>query len=96
LCTIHASSAVQALARLTSCVLQAGVDVPYAAVRHQIGEAVQVVAHMARTGGHRRVGELVHVHRYMPDDDRYEVKWEACGQSVTSTPIDTPLIDGLD
>lgn len=73
LCTIHASSAVQALARLTSCVLQAGVDVPYAAVRHQIGEAVQVVAHLTRTGGHRRVEELLHVRRYNPDDDRYDV-----------------------
>ena len=73
LCTIHASSAIQALARLTSCVLQAGVDVPYAAVRHQIGEAVQVVTHLARTGGHRRVGQLLHVRRYMPDEDRYDV-----------------------
>lgn len=73
LCTIHASSAVQALARLTSCVLQAGVDVPYAAVRHQIGEAVQVVTHLTRTGGHRRVEELLHVRRYNPDDDRYDV-----------------------
>ena len=73
LCTIHASSAVQALARLTSCVLQAGVDVPYAAVRHQIGEAVQVVAHLVRAGGHRRVEELLHLRRYMPDEDRYDV-----------------------
>jgi len=51
LCTIHASAAVQALSRLTSCVLQAGVDVSYAAVRHQIGEAVQGVAHLPGLAG---------------------------------------------
>ena len=73
LCTIHASSAIQALARLTSCVLQAGVDVPYKAVRHQIGEAVQVVVHMTRASGKRVASETLRVMRYSPDDDRYEV-----------------------
>lgn len=74
LSTIHASSATQALSRLTSCVLQAGVDVPYRAVRHQIGEAIQVVVHMTRTAGRRTAGELLRVSRYVPDDDRYDVE----------------------
>ena len=73
LCTIHASSAIQALARLTSCVLQAGVDVPYRAVRHQIGEAVQVVVHMTRSSGKRVASELLSVVRYLPGDDQYDV-----------------------
>ena len=72
LCTIHASSATQALARLTSCVLQAGVDVPYRAVRHQIGEAVQMVVHMDRRHGARVVDELITVHGYDPDRDVYD------------------------
>ena len=72
--TIHASSALQALSRLTSCVLQAGVDVPYRAVRHQIGEAFQVVVHMTRTAGRRTAGELLRVLHYVPDDDRYDVE----------------------
>lgn len=72
LCTIHASSATQALARLTSCVLQAGVDVPYRAVRHQIGEAVQMVVHMDRLHGARVVEELIAVHGYDPDRDVYD------------------------
>ena len=74
LSTIHASSASQALSRLTSCVLQAGVDVPYRAVRHQIGEAIQVVVHMTRTAGRRTAEELLRVLRYVPDDDRYDVE----------------------
>jgi len=74
LSTIHASSASQALSRLTSCVLQAGVDVPYRAVRHQIGEAIQVVVHMTRTSGRRTAEELLRVLRYVPDDDRYDVE----------------------
>ncbi len=74
LSTIHASSASQALSRLTSCVLQAGVDVPYRAVRHQIGEAIQVVVHMTRTAGRRTADELLRVLRYVPDDDRYDVE----------------------
>lgn len=76
LSTIHASSPVQALARLTSCVLQAGVDAPYAAVRHQIGEAVQVVAYLTRIGGHRCAEEMLHVRRYVLDEDRYDVARE--------------------
>lgn len=73
LCTIHASSGTQALARLTSCVLQADVEIPYAAVRHQIGEAVQLVAHMSRSHGHRRCEELLHVDRYRPSEDLYDL-----------------------
>lgn len=73
LSTIHASSASQALSRLTSCVLQAGVEVPYRAVRHQIGEAIQVVVHMTRAAGRRSVSELLRVSRYVPDDDQFEV-----------------------
>lgn len=82
LSTIHASSASQALSRLTSCVLQAGVDVPYRAVRHQIGEAIQVVVHMTRTAGRRTAGELLRVSRYVPDDDRYDVEVVDARQDV--------------
>lgn len=74
LCTIHASSAIQALARLTSCVLQADVEIPYAAVRHQIGEAVQVVAHMSRTAGRRCCDALLRVSRYLPNGDEFEIR----------------------
>ena len=41
LSTIHANSAEQALSRFASCVMQAGVDVPYQAVR--LGMAVRTL-----------------------------------------------------
>jgi pilus assembly protein CpaF len=72
LSTIHANSAHQALVRLTSCVLQAGVEVPYQAVRHQIADSIDVVLHLDRRQGVRRVSELVHLRRYIPDRDQYE------------------------
>jgi pilus assembly protein CpaF len=61
LSTIHANSATQALHRFASCAIQSGVDVPYDAVRHQIAACVQLVIHLERRNGHRRVAELLHV-----------------------------------
>jgi pilus assembly protein CpaF len=75
LCTIHASSAVQSLTRLTSCILQAGVEVPYQAVRHQVGEAVQIVVHMARRQGRRLAAECLRVTGYQPADDSYRTEY---------------------
>jgi pilus assembly protein CpaF len=72
LSTIHANSATQALARLASCVVQSGVDVPYQAVRQQIGDAIQYVLHLERVKGARVVTELLHVRRYDLTQDRYE------------------------
>jgi len=40
LSTIHANSAEQALARLASCVVQSGVELPYQAVRYQIADTI--------------------------------------------------------
>jgi pilus assembly protein CpaF len=73
LSTIHASSAQQALARLTSCVLQAGVDLPYQAIRCQIADLVNVVLHLDRRRGVRTMSELVRLRRYLPDRDVYEM-----------------------
>jgi pilus assembly protein CpaF len=75
LSTIHANSAHQALARLTSCVLQGGVDLPYQAVRHQIADGINVVLHLERRDGARGVSEMVRLRRYVPDRDQYE--WDA-------------------
>jgi pilus assembly protein CpaF len=71
LSTIHANSAQQALARLTSCVLQSGVELPYQAVRHMIADSVQFVLHIERRGGKRVVTDLCRVCRYESETDRY-------------------------
>lgn len=72
LSTIHANSAQQAIARLTSCVLQAGVELPYAAIRANIADAIQLLLHIERRHGRRYAAELIRIERYEPNQDRYE------------------------
>jgi pilus assembly protein CpaF len=71
LSTVHATSARQALARFTSCVLQSDVDLPYRAVKTNIGDSVNVVVHLERRPGRRFVSEVVEIHGYDPDRDEY-------------------------
>ena len=74
LSTIHANSAEQALSRFTSCVLQSGVDLPYAAIRHGMSECLQVLAHLERRQGRRVLTELVRVRRYDAASDKYDLE----------------------
>ena len=74
LSTIHANSADQALTRFASCVLQSGVDLPYAAIRHAIGECLQVLVHLERRQAARVVTQLVRVCRYESGTDRYHLE----------------------
>jgi pilus assembly protein CpaF len=71
LSTVHATSAKQALARFTSCVLQSGVDLPYRAIKTNVGDSVNVVVHLERRPGRRFVSEVVEIHGYDPDKDEY-------------------------
>ena len=72
LSTIHANSAQQAIARLTNCVLQAGVELPYTAIRASIADAIQFILHIERRNGLRRAAELIRVERYDTAQDRYQ------------------------
>jgi pilus assembly protein CpaF len=71
LSTIHATSARQGLARFTSCVLQSGVDLPYRAIKTNVGDSVNLVVHLERRPGRRFVSEVVEIHGYDPDRDEY-------------------------
>jgi len=71
LSTIHANSAAQALSRLTSCVLQSGVELPYQAVRANIGDAVHVLVHLERRNGRRIVAEALQLERFDAQTDRF-------------------------
>jgi pilus assembly protein CpaF len=71
LSTVHASSAKQGLARLTSCILQSGVDLPYRSIKTNVGDSVNVVVHLERRPGRRFVSEVVEIHGYDPDRDEY-------------------------
>src|SRR5215472_4749493 len=71
LSTVHAASARRGLARFTSCVLQSGVDLPYRAIKTNVGDSVNVVIHLERRPGLRFVSEVVEIHGYDPDRDEY-------------------------
>jgi pilus assembly protein CpaF len=55
LSTVHANSPADAIARLETLVLYAGVPLPLAAVRAQLASAIDGVIQVARTGDGRRV-----------------------------------------
>jgi len=80
LSTVHATSARQALARFTSCLLQSGVDLPYKAIKTNIGDSVNVVVQLERRPGRRFVSEVVEINRYDPDLDEYDfgVIYQSC------------------
>lgn len=72
LSTIHANSAKQGLARFTSCVLQSGVELPYRAIKTNIGDSVNVVVHVERRPGRRFIAEVLEIHHYDPDADLFD------------------------
>lgn len=73
LSTVHASSAQQGTARFTSCVLQSGIDLPYRAIKTNIGDSLEIVVQLERRPGQRFVSEVLEIKRYDPDADRYEL-----------------------
>jgi pilus assembly protein CpaF len=73
LSTIHANSAEQALSRFTNCILQSGIELPYAAIRANIADVVNLLVHIERRHGQRFVSKVLQVNRYVPKDDRYEL-----------------------
>jgi Flp pilus assembly CpaF family ATPase len=72
LSTIHANSAHQGLARFTSCVLQSGLDLPYRAIKTNIGDSVNVVIHIERRPGQRFISEVLEVNCFNPDADLFD------------------------
>jgi pilus assembly protein CpaF len=64
LCTIHAGSAAEALRRLETLALMAGLGLPHAAIREQVADAVDLVVCQARRpDGARVVVEVAEVVR---------------------------------
>src|ERR1700734_4247420 len=73
LSTIHANSAKQGLARFTSCVLQSGVELPYRAIKNNIGDSVNVVIQLERRPGRRFISEVLEISGYSSDADHYNL-----------------------
>ncbi len=74
LSTLHSNSAAHALQRMTSCVLPAGVELPYRALRAQLADCLDLLVHVERRGGRRRVAQVARVNGYDPDLDRYQLE----------------------
>ena len=72
LSTVHASSAQQAISRFTSCVLQSGIELPYRAIKTNIGDSLNVIIQLERRSGQRFVSETVEIHGYDSDRDEYK------------------------
>lgn len=73
LSTVHASSAQQAISRFTSCVLQSGVELPYRAIKTNIGDSLNVIIQLERRPGRRFVSEVLEIGGYSADADHYKV-----------------------
>ena len=74
LSTIHANSASQALSRLASCVLQSGIELPYKAIKAGIADSINLLVHLERRHGSRRVQEILSLESYSPPEDSYSLK----------------------
>jgi len=62
LSTVHANSPRDALARLETMVLMAGIDLPTRAIREQIASAIDLIVHVSRLrDGTRRVTDITEV-----------------------------------
>ena len=73
LSTVHASSASQALARFTSCVLQSGIELPYRAIKSNIADSLNVLIQLQRRPGKRLVTEVIEIRGYNSENDRYDL-----------------------
>lgn len=65
--TCHANGPLDALLRLESLVLQAAPQWPLDAVRRQLARSLDVIIHVARVGGRRRIASISEV--VVPDSD---------------------------
>ena len=74
LSTIHANSAKQGLSRFTSCVLQSGIELPYRAIKTNIGDSLNVVIQLERRRGLRFISEVLEINHYDPDADVYDLR----------------------
>jgi len=72
--TVHANSALQAINRFTSCVLQSNVELPYRAIKSNIADSLNLLVHVERRPGRRFVSEVLEIAGYSADTDRYDLK----------------------
>jgi pilus assembly protein CpaF len=93
LSTIHANTARDALARVETMVLMAGVDLPVRAIREQVSSALDAIVHLERLeDGSRRVTAISEVQRMESDVITMQDLFKFQIDEVTS---DGTIIGGL-
>lgn len=96
LSTIHAGSPEEALRRLETLALMAGVGLPHAAIREQIAGALDLLVHQARLpDGSRRVIAVSEVVRVAGGPATREVFAVRRGRAVWRAPLGTSLAERL-
>jgi pilus assembly protein CpaF len=73
--TVHANSAAQGISRLTTCLLQSGVEIPYRAIKTNIAESLDVIVHVERHPGRRLVAEVLALRGFDPEIDTYNFEF---------------------
>ena len=87
LATVHANGPADALRRLETLVLLAGVGLPLGAVRAQLAAAVDAVVHVARAAdGGRRISAVAEVGTAAADADSVPVRLLADGGRLLAAP----------
>ena len=74
LSTIHANSAYHAVSRFVSCVLQSSIDLPYAAIKSNFADSINLLLHIERRNGLRYVSQVLKVHGYDAGSDRFQLE----------------------
>ncbi len=95
MCTIHAGSPAEALRRLETLALMAGVGLPHAAVREQVADALHLVVCQERCAvGRRRITSVAEVVRVAGGAAVREVYALRSGHGEPSAPADPPTPAG--
>ena len=74
LSTLHANSAYNALKRCATCALQANVGLPYAAIQDLLGDVMDLVIHLERQDGARKVTEALRVERFDEEGRQWQCR----------------------
>jgi pilus assembly protein CpaF len=88
LCTAHANTPRDALARIETMVLMAGFDLPVKAIRQQVASALDLIVHLERLeDGSRRVTAITEVQRMESDVITLQDIFEFKVEQVTSDRV---------
>ncbi len=72
--TIHANSAAQGISRFATCVLQSGIEMPYAAIKRNIADSLNIIVQIDRRLACRFVSEVLEIQDYKPECDQYDLR----------------------